>query len=43
MWPLMFLLVGTSLVIVIYVGGVQVIEHKITIGTLTAFLPICRC
>jgi len=38
MWPLMFLLVGTSLVIVIYVGGVQVIEHKITIGTLTAFL-----
>ena len=38
MWPLMFLLVGMSLVIVIYVGGVQVIEHKITIGTLTVFL-----
>lgn len=38
MWPLMFLLVGMSLVIVLYVGGIQVIEHKITIGTLTAFL-----
>ncbi|MCX6138387.1 MAG: ABC transporter ATP-binding protein [Ignavibacteriales bacterium] len=38
MWPLMFLLVGLSLVITVYVGGVQVIEGKITIGTLTAFL-----
>jgi ATP-binding cassette subfamily B protein len=38
MWPLMFLLVGMSLVITLYVGGIQVIEHKITIGTLTAFL-----
>ncbi|MBI1805238.1 MAG: ABC transporter ATP-binding protein [Ignavibacteriae bacterium] len=37
MWPLMFLLVGCSLVIVIYFGGMQVITGTITIGTLTAF------
>ena len=37
MWPLMFLLVGCSLVIVVYYGGLQVIEGVITIGTLTAF------
>jgi ATP-binding cassette, subfamily B, multidrug efflux pump len=37
MWPLMFLLVGLSLVITVYFGGVQVIEGRITIGTLTAF------
>ncbi len=37
MWPLMFLLVGVSLVIVIYYGGLQVINGVITIGTLTAF------
>jgi len=37
MWPLMFLLVGCSLVIVVYVGGMEVIEGTITIGTLTAF------
>ncbi|MFN0159373.1 MAG: ABC transporter ATP-binding protein [Bacteroidota bacterium] len=37
MWPLMFLLVGLSLVIVLYVGGMRVIEGQLTIGTLTAF------
>jgi ATP-binding cassette subfamily B protein len=38
MWPLMFMLVGCSLVITIYFGGKQVIDGTITIGTLTAFL-----
>ncbi len=37
LWPLMFFLIGCSLVIVIYVGGMQVIEGTMTIGTLTAF------
>jgi ATP-binding cassette subfamily B protein len=37
MWPLMFLLVGFSLVITLYFGGVRVIEGQLTIGTLTAF------
>lgn len=37
MWPLMFLLVGLSLIITLYAGGVRVIEGTISIGTLTAF------
>jgi ATP-binding cassette, subfamily B, multidrug efflux pump len=37
MWPLMFLLVGLSLVITLYVGGMQVINGSLSIGTLTAF------
>ncbi|MBI4534832.1 MAG: ABC transporter ATP-binding protein [Ignavibacteriae bacterium] len=37
MWPLMFLLVGFSLVITLYFGGVRVIEGQLTIGMLTAF------
>lgn len=36
-WPLMFLLVGFSFVITLYVGGLRVIEGIITLGTLTAF------
>jgi ATP-binding cassette subfamily B protein len=36
MWPLMFLLVGISLVITVYFGGLRVLEGQITIGTLTA-------
>jgi ATP-binding cassette, subfamily B, multidrug efflux pump len=36
-WPAMFLLVGISLVITIYYGGIQVIDKKVSIGTLTAF------
>jgi len=37
MWPLMFVLVGLSLVITIYFGGLKVIDGRMTIGTLTAF------
>lgn len=37
MWPLMFVLVGMSLLITIYVGGLKVIDGEMTIGTLTAF------
>ncbi len=37
MWPLMFLLVGFSLIITLYVGGNQVIRGSISIGSLTAF------
>lgn len=38
MWPLMFLLVGFSLVITLYNGGLRVIEGALTIGQLTAFM-----
>jgi ATP-binding cassette subfamily B protein len=38
LWPLMFLLVGCSIVITIYMGGSQVIDGEMTIGTLTAFM-----
>jgi ATP-binding cassette, subfamily B, multidrug efflux pump len=37
MWPLMFLLVGFSLIITLYFGGLRVIDGRISIGTLTAF------
>ena len=37
MWPMMFVLVGLSLVITIYFGGLKVIDRRMTIGTLTAF------
>jgi len=37
MWPLMFLLVGFSIVITLYFGGLRVIDGRLTIGTLTAF------
>jgi ATP-binding cassette, subfamily B, multidrug efflux pump len=37
MWPLMFLLVGFSLVLTLYFGGARVIAGELTIGTLTAF------
>ncbi len=37
MWPLMFSLVGFSLVITLYFGGVKVINGEMTIGQLTAF------
>jgi ATP-binding cassette subfamily B multidrug efflux pump len=37
MWPLMFLLVGSSLVLTVYFGGLQVIHGAISLGTLTAF------
>ncbi|MBI3788455.1 MAG: ABC transporter ATP-binding protein [Ignavibacteriales bacterium] len=38
LWPLMFLLVGFSIVLTIYFGGLQVINRQITVGTLSAFL-----
>jgi ATP-binding cassette subfamily B protein len=37
MWPLMFILVGFSILLVMYFGGLRVIDGYITIGTLTAF------
>jgi ATP-binding cassette, subfamily B, multidrug efflux pump len=37
LWPLMFMLIGCSLVITVYVGGLNVIAGEMTIGTLTAF------
>jgi ATP-binding cassette subfamily B protein len=38
LWPLMFLLVGCSMLITLYVGGMQVIDGELTIGTLSAFI-----
>lgn len=38
MWPLMFLLVGFSLVITLYNGGLRVIDGALTVGQLTAFM-----
>ena len=38
MWPLMFILVGLSIIITIYMGGLKVINGDMTIGTLTAFM-----
>lgn len=37
MWPLMFLLVGFSLILTMYFGGLRVIAGQITVGTWTAF------
>jgi ATP-binding cassette subfamily B protein len=37
MWPVMYLLVGLSMVITLYVGGLRVISGELTVGTLTAF------
>jgi ATP-binding cassette, subfamily B, multidrug efflux pump len=37
MWPLMYVLVGLSLVVAVYFGGMKVISGEISIGTLTAF------
>ena len=38
LWPLMFLLVGISMLITIYFGGLQIIDGEMTIGTLSAFI-----
>ena len=38
LWPLMFLLVGCSMLITMYAGGIKVIDGEMTIGTLTAFV-----
>jgi ATP-binding cassette subfamily B multidrug efflux pump len=37
LWPLMFVLIGFSLLITIYIGGLKVIAGDMSIGTLTAF------
>ncbi|MGH2574879.1 MAG: ABC transporter ATP-binding protein [Ignavibacteria bacterium] len=37
-YPMMFLLTGISVVIVLYVGGVKVINSTLTLGELTAFI-----
>ena len=38
MWPLMFLLIGISIVITLYAGGLRVMSGQLTIGSLSAFL-----
>jgi ATP-binding cassette subfamily B multidrug efflux pump len=38
LWPLMFMLVGLSLVVTLYFGGLQVIGGQLSIGSLTAFM-----
>ncbi len=38
MWPLMFLLVGFSIVITIYFGGLRVMAGELSIGSFSAFL-----
>jgi ATP-binding cassette, subfamily B, multidrug efflux pump len=38
MWPLMFILVGFSLLITLYAGGLRVIAGEISIGTMSAFM-----
>ncbi len=38
MWPLMFLLVGFSIVITIYFGGLRVMVGELSIGSFSAFL-----
>lgn len=37
MWPLMFLFVGFSLILILYIGGLKVIDGRMSVGTLTAF------
>jgi ATP-binding cassette subfamily B multidrug efflux pump len=38
MWPMMFVIIGCSIVITLYAGGVQVIKGELSIGSLSAFL-----
>ncbi|HLF19224.1 MAG TPA: ABC transporter ATP-binding protein [Bacteroidota bacterium] len=37
-WPLMFILVGCSIILTMYFGGLNVIAGSMTIGTLSAFM-----
>ncbi len=37
-FPMMFLMIGVSVIIVLYIGGNMVIDDKLTLGELTAFL-----
>jgi ATP-binding cassette subfamily B protein len=38
MWPLMFSIIGCSIIITLYAGGLQVIHGELSIGSLSAFL-----
>jgi ATP-binding cassette subfamily B multidrug efflux pump len=38
MWPLMFGIIGCSIIITLYAGGLQVIHGELSIGSLSAFL-----
>ncbi|MBI4428077.1 MAG: ABC transporter ATP-binding protein [Ignavibacteriales bacterium] len=38
LWPLMFLLVGCSIILTMYFGGLRVIDSRMSIGTLSAFM-----
>jgi ATP-binding cassette subfamily B multidrug efflux pump len=38
MWPLMFSIIGCSIIITLYTGGLQVIHGELSIGSLSAFL-----
>jgi ATP-binding cassette, subfamily B, multidrug efflux pump len=38
MWPLMFSIIGCSIIIILYAGGLQVIRGELSIGSLSAFL-----
>jgi len=37
-FPLMFMIIGTSMIIIMWFGGVMVIEEKLTLGEITAFI-----
>jgi len=38
MWPLMFVIIGCSIIITLYSGGLRVMDGRLTIGELSAFL-----
>lgn len=38
LWPLMFTLIGLSIVVTLYIGGSQVMNGQLSIGSLSAFL-----
>jgi ATP-binding cassette subfamily B multidrug efflux pump len=38
LWPLMFTLIGVSIVVTLYTGGLQVMGGQLSIGSLSAFL-----
>jgi ATP-binding cassette subfamily B protein len=38
LWPLMFTLIGLSIVVTLYTGGLQVMNGRLSIGSLSAFL-----
>lgn len=38
LWPLMFAIIGCSIIITLYAGGLRVIDGRLTVGSLSAFL-----